>query len=226
MPIGDRWDSSPFGDTVPDENPQAIGTFVFNLRFPGQYYDAESGLHYNYMRDYDPATGRYVESDPIGLKGGINTYTYVLGNPLGNVDPTGLLCTYSQFQGTLTCTDEITGQQYLKCNAYSGRGLGLNNPNYQWLSGDVPKGLESFSHAIDAGPIPRGYYRVSAPIRRRGFGDPVLPLSPLSFNEMWGRDAFQIHGDNAVGTASNGCIVANQKCRAKIKVGETLRVTW
>ncbi|HGT3378250.1 TPA: RHS repeat-associated core domain-containing protein, partial [Pseudomonas aeruginosa] len=61
-----------------------------NLRFPGQYYDAESGLHYNYFRDYDPETGRYVETDPIGLEGGINTYGYVGANPVGNIDPLGL----------------------------------------------------------------------------------------------------------------------------------------
>ncbi|MFO2207069.1 RHS repeat-associated core domain-containing protein, partial [Pseudomonas aeruginosa] len=47
------------------------GSTQVNLRFPGQYYDAESGLHYNYFRDYDPETGRYVESDPIGLTGGL-----------------------------------------------------------------------------------------------------------------------------------------------------------
>ncbi|MCP1616862.1 RHS repeat-associated protein [Pseudomonas otitidis] len=60
------------------------------LRFPGQVADAHSGLYYNYFRDYDPETGRYVESDPIGLDGGLNIYGYVEGNPLSFVDPLGL----------------------------------------------------------------------------------------------------------------------------------------
>ncbi|MCB2795380.1 RHS repeat-associated core domain-containing protein, partial [Listeria monocytogenes] len=63
------------------------GSTQVNLRFPGQYYDAESGLHYNYFRDYDPETGRYGESDPIGLSGGVNTYGYVQGAPLNRINP-------------------------------------------------------------------------------------------------------------------------------------------
>ncbi len=86
-----RWDhADPFGAAAPIENPNGIGAVVYNSRFPGQVYDRESGLHYNYYRDYDPQTGRYVQSDPIGLKGGINTYGYALANPIAYADPTGL----------------------------------------------------------------------------------------------------------------------------------------
>ena len=89
------WTWSPLGDAfgadAPNEDPDGDGTaFTLNQRFPGQYYDAESGLHYNYFRDYEPGTGRYVESDPIGLRGGINPYSYAAGNPLGKNDILGL----------------------------------------------------------------------------------------------------------------------------------------
>jgi RHS repeat-associated protein len=85
------WDwrqRDPFGSIQPV---LAAGTLsYFNHRFPGQIADQETGLYYNYFRDYDPQTGRYIQSDPIGLAAGINTYAYVDGDPLKFVDPLGL----------------------------------------------------------------------------------------------------------------------------------------
>jgi RHS repeat-associated protein len=81
---------------------------VFNLRFPGQYFDKETGTHYNYYRDYDPSIGRYIQSDPIGLTAGPNTYSYVGGNPLTYFDPQGkaaqaLGCLAGAWAGPIGC---------------------------------------------------------------------------------------------------------------------------
>jgi len=87
------WDAErePFGARAMSEHVDGDGgTVTLNVGFPGQYYDSESDLFYNYFRYYDASTGRYITSDPIGLYGGINSYSYTAENPIGFVDPFGL----------------------------------------------------------------------------------------------------------------------------------------
>jgi RHS repeat-associated protein len=79
-------DYKPFGEAT-----ITVSTITNNLRFPGQYYDQETGLHYNYARDYSPVLDRYIEADPIGQRGGPNLYLYAGANSLRFTDPRGLL---------------------------------------------------------------------------------------------------------------------------------------
>lgn len=105
------YQSNPFGE----KQPTATGSFTYNFRFPGQYYDAESRLANNVNRDYESATGRYIQSDPIGLQGGVNLYLYAYASPLKVVDPLGLsgIC-----RVVLTTAGSI-------CGGYVGRQAGM-----------------------------------------------------------------------------------------------------
>ena len=86
-----NWNSDAFGVSRADRDPDGDGNKTkLRLRFSGQYFDDESGLHYNHHRDYDPKLGRYIQSDPIGLWGGTNRYSYVNANPVNLTDSLGL----------------------------------------------------------------------------------------------------------------------------------------
>nr|WP_275690442.1 RHS repeat-associated core domain-containing protein [Luteibacter yeojuensis] len=126
-----RWRPSddPFGTAPPDEDPDGDGArFVFDLRFPGQRYDAVTGLHYNYRRDYDPDAGRYIQVDPIGLAGGVNPYLYANGSPLRYVDPTG---EFGVVGAGVSAVLDLAIQAFQ--NYRSGCGV-LNARNYNWAS--------------------------------------------------------------------------------------------
>ena len=92
--VGDlvwRWKSDGFGEALPDEDVDGDNDdVVINIRFPGQYYDEETGLHYNRFRYYEPGIGRYISADPIGQAGGVNVFAYALNDPVGDFDPYGL----------------------------------------------------------------------------------------------------------------------------------------
>jgi RHS repeat-associated protein len=138
-------DQTPFGQTVAEG-----GFSVSPLRFPGQYADAESGLNYNYFRDYDPALGRYIQSDPIGLRGGLNTYGYVGGNPLNRTDPFGLVEFF---------TYELNGEETSNLRCECGE-------TFQAFSGAAgePRNNPAFANSKDKGPLPKGrYYIVDRP---------------------------------------------------------------
>jgi len=85
-----RWKSDGFGEALPEQDPDGNGTQVsVHLRFPGQHYEPESGLHQNWMREYMPGYGRYAQADPIGQEGGLNLFSYVESHPTARVDPRG-----------------------------------------------------------------------------------------------------------------------------------------
>jgi RHS repeat-associated protein len=138
------WQGDAFGNTLPDEDPDNDGVATeINLRFPGQYYDEETGLHQNWHRYYDPSTGRYITSDPIGLDGGLNSYTYVGGNPLRWADPFGLavqICTKFWHPHTFICVDGYCSGKYPSGNPFASPGDvrddSLNKPSAS--CSDVP----------------------------------------------------------------------------------------
>jgi RHS repeat-associated protein len=113
-------DYKPFGEAT-----ITVSTITNNLRFPGQYYDAETGLYYNYMRDYNPSIGRYPQADPIGLKGGINLYAYVADDPVNWFDPDGQARTRSYSYINRPCQAEDWQWANQQCGSKGAKECGV-----------------------------------------------------------------------------------------------------
>jgi len=115
-------------DTTPNLGTTNISEVKFNLRYPGQYADEESGLFYNYFRSYDPGTGRYPQGDPIGLGGGWNRFGYVGGNPLGATDPKGLQTVY----GPRGIPIPVGPSPVPRGDSYDPDGIPIPPPTLSW----------------------------------------------------------------------------------------------
>ncbi len=138
-----------FGNTAPNQDPDGDGAaLVLDMRFPGQRFDAASGLNQNYFRDYDTATGRYGQSDPIGFNGGIGTYVYSLSSPFRWSDKFGLL------PGDCYRTENLAAAQALK----------------DILPASIREDLEYGGWVYQK---PNGYYSYTAP--QRGLTSSVNP---------------------------------------------------
>lgn len=140
-----NWLSDAFGDGLANNDVDGNGELIkVGLRFPGQIFDAESNNHYNYFRDYNPTLGRYIESDPVGLSGGFNTYLYVEANSINLLDFYGLRSvggssssapTYAMQNGfrPQKVTSNFNSSQYLNYknspNSLNGSLQNMNDPS-------------------------------------------------------------------------------------------------
>ena len=181
-----RSGSEPFGDSSPE------GSYALSFRFPGQYADAETGLYYNLQRFYHPGMGRYLQSDPIGLSGGNNTYSYADNTPISLIDPFGLFIrgTFSKSKGVISVYDTAKPMETYQTHAATG---GMFTQDGHFIS--------------NGDSIPVGTYDLLSTRKSDWFR--VDPRDSSRFDdvdEATGRSAFRLHP----GTHSLGCITIDK----------------
>jgi RHS repeat-associated protein len=137
--------SEAFGNTWVDTS----SAITMNLRFAGQYFDVESGLHQNYFRDYRPGVGRYLERDPIGLSGGINSFAYVGGDPVNFSDPDGLQARPPRGGGATQPMFPPIGPTIRPSGPYSIPTQGTNPRYYNYTGGSQGRNTDGRGNARD-----------------------------------------------------------------------------
>jgi RHS repeat-associated protein len=205
---------------VPDENPSGLGAFEFPVRFPGQYADKETNLAYNYFRDcYDPATGRYCQFDPIGLRGGVNGYAYVRGNPIRLRDPSGLWGIGIFGGGSLDAGDG-TGNSIQAQSAAGifGNAAGLSAGGYTALGADNSAAPSSQNTVIGASAgLSTGVFITNAPRA----SDLAGPFDTWTLNLPVGSIQFASDGTNWTFGIGAGPAAGVSFSRAKVTTDNT-----
>ena len=185
----------PFGEV--DVNPNS--SVVNNFRFAGQYYDEETGFHYNYHRYYDPKTGRYLTPDPVAVLGGINLFLYADDNPVNIMDPYGLFKFNAELKQGLAASAKINLFGGLKGEIEANLGTEhktLFGDNYvsqclyiKVLGGPATIGL-GVKRKRKGDPIPPKFDVFGNPIPGTGKGIPQM----LRYTEWEVVDIFKLHG--------------------------------
>jgi len=179
----------------------SVQTVENPFRLPGQYYDSETGLHYNYFRYYNPQTGRYITPDPIGLEGGINLWLYAFNNPLNWIDPLGRDVKIKIVRDTLT-KNSITGTITVTSNRIPDTFTGYTLENTR--AGDNR----------DKDPIPTGTYSA---YRRYRYPE----LDPIELENVPGFMNIQIHKGNRPGDVKGCFAVGTDRLKDWVSDSET-----
>jgi RHS repeat-associated protein len=190
-----RWDNiEPFGDSAANENPSGQGVFKYGLRLPGQYFDAETGMNYNYFRDYDSSAGRYIESDPAGLRAGPNSYIYVGAAAADHADPQGLIKwvgdlrswgTLDVFRDELTLKSECAcGLRYYATVRAVGFTLGWGSSADAWSAVELEDRLDCPNPDVFDGPYLKIGLGVAGPFGY-GFGFAFLVVGGATSPGGW-----------------------------------------
>jgi len=181
------WDlkGEAFGSTAPQQDPDGDGIpLVLDMRFPGQRYDVASALNQNYFRDYDASTGRYAQSDPIGLGGGTSTYAYAGMNPLRSIDPNGLDFFDPVFELVYQTTDGWSPSQ-TTVDAVAGFGdsllfgLSAKYRDYRGI-GSVNKCSSAYRNGEIAGTV----YCLAVPVSRLAYVAKARQIPGLGLSAM------------------------------------------